>query len=179
VRDQAAAWITDVLERSLESRALHVRDLLDARHSDVRGRAMALMARDPRFRDAAVLWSALAESPYEDVRAFLVRHVETRGAAVAPGSLRHVWASVLLGIHRGSRDKRRALGQIAAAVARSPDQADDLLPLLGIALRSVRPPERRAALAAVARAACQSPALTSALARKLPEVRIESTEAVR
>lgn len=179
VRDQAMAWVTDVLERSLESRPLHVRDLLDARHGDVRGRAIALMARDPRFRDAAVLWSALAESPYEDVRAFLVRHVEARGAAVAPGSLRHVWASVLLGIHRGSRDKRRALSQIAAAVAKSPENADDLLPLLGIALRSVRPPERRAALAAVARAACQSPALTSALGRALPEVRIESTEAVR
>ncbi len=86
---------------------------------------------------------------------------------------------MLLGIHRGSRDKRRALGQIAAAVARSPEQADDLLPLLGVALRSVRAPERRAALAAVAKAACQSPALTSALGRALPEVRIESTEAVR
>lgn len=179
VRDQAAEWVAEVLEKSLASRPEHVRELLDSKHGDVRGRAMELVARDPRFRDAPVLWTALAESPYEDVRAFLVLHVERRGAAAQPGSMRYVWASVLLGIHRGSRTKRRALSQVAAAVARSPDQAEELLPLLGVALRSVRPPERRAAVAAVAAAAARAPALLAALGRKLPEIRIESTEAVR
>lgn len=179
VRDQAIEWVTGLLERSLGTLPVHVRDLLDSRHSDVRGRAMDLMGRDPRFRDAPLLWTALAESPYPDVRAFLVRHVEDRGASVPEGSLRHVWATVLLGIHRGSRTKRRALSQVAARVARHPDQAESLLPLLGIALRSVRPPERRSALAAVAAAAARTPALVSALALHLPEIRIESTEAIR
>lgn len=179
VRDQAAQWVTEVLEKSLATRPEHVRELLDSRHSDVRGHAMALVRRDPRFRDAPVLWTALAESPDDDVRAFLVRHVEGRGAAAQPGSMRHVWATVLLGIHRGSRTKRRALSQVAEAVARSPEKAEELLPLLGVALRSVRPPERRAALAAVAVAAARTPALLDALGRRLPEIRIESTEAVR
>jgi hypothetical protein len=179
VRGQAARWVADVLEKSLAAHPEHVRELLDSKHSDVRGCAVELTARDPRFRDASLLWSALAESPYEDVRAFLVRHVERRGAASRPGSMRQVWASVLLGIHRGSRTKRRALSQVAQAVSRAPESAEDLLPLLGIALRSVRPPERRSALAAVAAAAARAPVLLDALARKLPEVRIESTEAIR
>jgi len=179
VRDQAVEWVTGLLEKSLQTLPVHVRELLDARHSNVRAHAMGLMARDPRFRDAPLLWTALTESPYDDVRAFLVRHLEDRGASVSEGSLRHVWATVLLGIHRGSRSKRRALSQVAARVARHPDQAESLLPLLGIALRSVRPPERLAALAAVASAAARTPALLDALARTLPEIRIESTEAVR
>jgi hypothetical protein len=179
VRDKAVEWVATVLEKSLDTRPEHVRELLDSKHSDVRGRAMDLMKRDGRFRDAPLLWSALAESPYDDVRAFLVRHVEDRASRLPAGSLRHVWATVLLGIHRGSRTKRRALSQVAAAVAKSPESADDLLPLLGVALRSVRPPERRAALAAVCAAAARTPALNDALARKLPEIRVESTEAVR
>lgn len=179
VRDLSVQWVAEVLEKSLETRPSHVRDLLDSRHRDVRGRAMELITRDPRFRDASLLWVALAESPYDDVRAFLLRHIEGRGAALPEGSIRHVWASVLLGIHRGSRSKRRALAQIAEKIARRPEQAESLLPLLGVALRSVRPPERTAALAAIAAAAVRNPALLDALARKLPEIRIESTEAVR
>jgi hypothetical protein len=179
VRDQAVLWVTEVLGKSLETKPAHVRELLDSRHSDVRGRAMTLISADPRFRDAQVLWLALTESPYDDVRAYLVRHLEDRGAAVPEGSLRQLWATVLLGVHRGSRSKRRALTQIAAKIAGTPDQAESLLPLLAIALRSVRPPERRAALAAVAAAAARAPSLIQALARTLPEIRIESTEAIR
>ncbi|MEZ4300021.1 MAG: hypothetical protein R3B70_34045 [Polyangiaceae bacterium] len=178
VRAEAAEWVTRELSNSLATKPEHVRDLIDSKHSDVRGAALGLLTGDARFRDAPLLWSALCESPYDDVRTFLVRHVELRGSAAKPGSMRAVWAAVLLGIQRGSRTKRWALSQVARAVAREPEKADDLLPLLGIALRSVRPPERRAAVAAVAAAASRAPALLEAIARKLPEVRIESTEAV-
>lgn len=179
VRDKAAEWVAEALEKSLATMPVHVRELLDSKFGDVRGRAMDLMVRDARFRDTPLLWAALAESPYDDVRAFLVRHVEKRSGALPEGSLRHVWATVLLGISRGSRAKRKALSQVAAAVAKTPEKADDLLPLFAIALRSVRAPERRAALTAVAVAASRSPALQSAIAAKLPEIRIESTEVVR
>lgn len=179
VREEGARWVCETLEKSMATQPVYVRELLDSRYSDVRGHALLLLARDARFRDSQVLWSALAESPYDDVRAFLIRHVGERGGLSTPGSMRQVWATVLLGIHKGSRAKRLGLSQVAAAIARAPDRADELLPLLGIALRSVRPPERRAALHAVAYAAARSPALLDALARLLPEIRIESTEAVR
>ncbi|MBK8256334.1 MAG: hypothetical protein IPK82_27155 [Polyangiaceae bacterium] len=173
VRAEAATFVKDVLQKSLATRPEHVRDFLDSRYSDVRGAAFDLMTHDPRFRDAALLWSALAESPYDDVRTFLLRHVQTRGEKAHPGSLTAVWSTVLLGIARGSRTKRRALGQVAHEVASHPEKADELLPLLGVALRSVRPPERRAAVSAVAQAAANSPALTAAITRRLPEIIIK------
>ena len=176
-REAAMDWVTDLLERSDTAPDLHVRDLLDARHADVRARALSLFLRALRFRDSTVLWAALSESPYDDVRAFLVKHLKERESTFAPETLRHVWVTILLGVHRGGKSKRAALRQIAERVARRPADAASLLPLLGLALRSVRPPERRAALAAVARAAFQEPALRAAIARDLPEISLESSEA--
>ncbi|MFO0592549.1 MAG: hypothetical protein U0441_33710 [Polyangiaceae bacterium] len=179
VREKAAIWVTEVLEKSLATTPVHVRDLLDSKFAEVRARAMELCARDARFKDAPVLWSALAESPYDDARVFLLRHIEKRASLLPEGSRKQLWVSVLLGVARGSRDKRRALSQVASTIAKAPEKADDLLPLLSIALRSVRAPERRSALTAVAMAAARSPALLSAIAAKLPELRIESAEVVR
>ncbi len=102
----------------------------------------------------------------------LVRHLVEREGTLAPETLRHVWATALLAIHRGGRAKRGALNQIADRLARRPDEAEALLPLLAIALRSVRAPERRTALAAVARAAFREPRLRAAVARSLPELKL-------
>ena len=176
-REAAMDWVTDLLERSDTAPDLLVRDLLDARHADVRERALGLFPRCPRFRDSTVLWAALSESPYDDVRAFLVKHLKERESTFAPETLRHLWVTILLGVHRGGKSKRAALRQIAERVARRPADAGSLLPLLGLALRSVRPPERRTALAAVARAAFLEPALRAAIARDLPEISLESSEA--
>ena len=176
-RAEAITWVTGLLEAADAARAEHLRELLDARHADVRALALALFLRAPRFRDSTLLWAALSESPYDDVRAFLVRHLKERESTFAPDTLRHVWVTILLGVHRGGKSKRAALRQIAERVARRPADASALLPLLGLALRSVRPPERRAALAAVARAAFLEPALRAAIARDLPELSFESSEA--
>jgi len=62
--------------------------------------------------------------------------------------------------------------QIAERVAAHPDEAAALLPLLSIALRSLRAPERRAALAALVRAVDRQPALAAAVAESVPELRI-------
>jgi hypothetical protein len=176
-REAAIDWVTGLLEASDTAPDLLVRDLLDARHADVRERALALFLRAPRYRDSTVLWAALSESPYDDVRAFLVKHLKERESTFAPDTLRHLWVTILLGVHRGGKSKRAALRQIAERVARRPADAAALLPLLGLALRSVRAPERRSALAAVARAAFQEPTLRAAIARDLPEISLESSEA--
>jgi hypothetical protein len=102
-----------------------------------------------------------------------VRHLERWQEAVAPSTVRQLWATALLGIHRGGRVKQQVVTQVARRVAAKPEEADALIPLLGIALRSVRAPERRAGLAAVARAAYTTPALREALARQLPELHLE------
>ncbi|WP_437937304.1 hypothetical protein [Sorangium sp. So ce341] len=176
VREEAVAWLIDALRSSPHSRAEHVRDLLDARHEDVRARGLELFESDARFRDDTGLWAALAETPHADARAFLIGHLTARKAALSPEALRHVWAAALLAVHGGARDKRAVLRQIADRVVGRPGEADALLPLLGVALRSVRPPERRAALGALARAAFRAPALRDAIARRLPELRLFERE---
>jgi len=84
----------------------------------------------------------------------------------------------MLSVHRGSRVKRSVLDQLSDRLAARPDEADLLLPILAVALRSVRPAERRAALASVARAARREPALASAIGRIVPELRL-AAEAAR
>jgi len=99
-----------------------------------------------------------------------------REKALGPATLERIWATTILAVHRGSKQKRTALTQIAARIVEHPNEAEPLVGLLGYALRSVRPPERRAALAAVSRAAFQAPALRSAIGRKLPELSLFQEE---
>jgi hypothetical protein len=172
VRADAVAWLVDRLRQSPEARPEHLRELVDARHADTRERALALMSEEPRFREAETLWAALPESPYDDVRAKLVAHLEERLAALPPGSLRHLWVTSLLAVHRGGKAKPQVAHQIARRVVDQPHEAAELLPLLGIALRSLRQPEKRAALAALVRAAERRPALRAQIAERLPELAI-------
>ncbi|MFT3765834.1 MAG: hypothetical protein QM820_09985 [Minicystis sp.] len=173
VRAEGIAWVTEILAKVSFGKPEHVRDLLDARFADVRAHGLALVEKDARFQASTVLWGALAESPYDDARAFLVRHLRDREKSFGPETLRQVWATSLLAVHRGGRAKRTALNQIAARIAHKPAEAESLLPLLGIALRSVRAPERRTALAAVASAAVREPSLTRAIERVLPDLKVE------
>jgi hypothetical protein len=177
VREEGVDWVLSLLEKSPDARPEHLRELLDARHADVRARALTLFQKTARFQESTLLWASLAESPYEDVRAFLVKHLGERESTFAADTLRQLWITILLAVHRGSREKRAALSRVAERVVKNPAEAASLLPLLGIALRSVRAPERRSALAAITRAAFREPRLREAIARDLPELRLGSTEA--
>jgi retron-type reverse transcriptase len=148
VRAEAAQWLLQLFTlNEKEAAPEHLRELLDSRFADVREPALRRMQQDARFADSPQLWRALGESPYDDARAFLVKHLDERLKSFEPASLQHVWATTLLAVHRGSRAKGTAVRQIADRIARHPAEADALLPLLGHALRSVRAPERVAAVA--------------------------------
>jgi hypothetical protein len=126
------------------------------------------------------LWVRLLETPYEDVRLRLVKALEERaGAAATAGvdQLVPVWTAVLLGIHRGGRHKIIALHQIGRAITARPDHAAALLPVLAIALRSVRPAEARVGLAAIVECTRGNPALLEAIAGAIPELRFVSAGA--
>lgn len=176
VRAEGATWLVELMgEHGTPPEML--RDLIDARFPDVRGVALAVMETDERYRDEVSLWSSLAESPYDDARGLLIRHLKTRLSQLTERSVRHVWASTLLGVHRGSRTKRRVLLQLAERIVEEPAKADELLPLMAVALRSVREPERRAALGAIARAAFGNPTLREAIKRHVPELDLFPEEA--
>ncbi len=127
------------------------------------------------YHDPA-LWARLLETPYDDVRLRFVSALERRRAAPAAAmatDLSQLWASVLLGVHRGGRQKLAALRQISRAVTDDPAGAETLLPILSVAIRSVRPSEARAGLAAVVAVAEARPKLRMAIGRYLPELVLE------
>jgi hypothetical protein len=59
---------------------------------------------------------------------------------------------------------------VAHRLERRPDEAAKLLPLLSVALRSLRGPERRAALAAVVRLIDRQPAADALIRQTFPEL---------
>jgi hypothetical protein len=85
-----------------------------------------------------------------------------------------VWASVLLGIYRGGRQKISALHQISRALVEHADDAEKLLPIMAVAIRSVRPAEARVGLAAVVQTIEANPAITEKVLAALPELRMIS-----
>ena len=116
------------------------------------------------------MWFALTESPYPDVRAFVLAHARAWQAQAAPSTLAHVWTSALLAVHGGGVAKRRVPRAIAERIVGHPEEASALLPVLGLALRSVRPAERASALAALTAAVRRDPGLRALAGDHLPEV---------
>jgi hypothetical protein len=152
-----------------------------------RGAWLWLTPQSAGYGDAA-LWSRLTETPFDDVRIRLVEELNKRvagapvggatvGGAAAGGPLArhdftHVWTTVLLGVHRGNRAKLQALRQISQTIAERPDEAERLVPVLAVAIRSVRLPEARAGLAGILSAVTSRPELEPMLARWIPELRL-------
>ena len=125
-----------------------------------------------RGHDDSVLWSRLIETPFDDVRLRLVDSLQRRTTQpnTDVNSLNHLWCSVLLGVHRGGRAKLKAMQQIQAAILRDSRQAEKLLPVLSVAARSLRAPERRGAIAALASLKSGNPELEAAIRLHLPEL---------
>ena len=160
LRPEILRWLRGVLTASPDLDPSMVLEFLDSRHADVRAEGWSWFRSEPRARDDVDTWRKLLESPHDDVRLALVAELESRsggddpakiGRELDPEVLRQLWASVLLNVHRGGRAKPVVVRQLLRRLEASPVDAPALLPLLGVALRSVRGPERRAGLVAVVR----------------------------
>jgi hypothetical protein len=159
-----------------------VLELLDSRHEDSRAEGFAWFRTEPRAGDDVALWSRLLESPHDDVRLALVAQLEARvkgrdeerlaALDFGPEALRLLWASVLLNVHRGSGAKPRVVRQLVRWIERRPEDAAALLPLLAVALRSSRGPERRAGLAAVAALVARREEVAGLLTASVPELKL-------
>lgn len=157
-------------------------EFLDSRHADARAIGLRWFRDDLRARDDVTLWQRLLESPYDDVRLALASELGARldaagrsdahdfRRALDPERVRLLWASVLLNVQRGGRAKPGIVRQVADRLGRRPDEAAILLPMLAVALRSVRAPERRAALTAVVRLVETRPESEPIVRQWLPEL---------
>jgi hypothetical protein len=147
----------------------------DSNVKTLRGGAfVALADQSPADTDPA-FWARLFESPYDDVRFELVRRLKLRGTlpGASTDATATLWQTVLLNIHRGGRAKLSALRQISDRVVAEPQSAKLLLPVLTIAIRSVRPPEARHGLAAIVQAVERIPSLADEVRMQLPELNLE------
>lgn len=176
VRTKAVEWLSRLLLLDDHARPIFVRELLDARHGDVRQSALALMQKDPRFGNATELWLAMSETPWPDVRDHFLEEFEAREDRFPPEALNRVWATTLLAIHRGNRAKRQAARQVADRIVRNPAERQELLTLLSHTLRSVRPTEQRVALSQLVRAATHDAGLRELMRERLPELELLGDE---
>jgi hypothetical protein len=124
------------------------------------------------------LWSRLAETPHDDLRLRVIDYLQRQTKLPGvDGNLENIWRSVLLGVHRGGRQKAKAVSQISQAIVEHPERVDTLLPVLAVAVRSVRGPESRAGLAAVVSLTEGRPELAEAVRRHLPEMKFAEVAA--
>lgn len=155
--------------------ALH---FFDSLNQEVRAGAWEWLLSGSPGCDDPVVWSRLVETPFDDMRLRLVDQLEKRSKLLgANGSLAPFWSAVLLNVHRGGRQKLKAVHQVSRAIQENPAQAETLLPVLAVAMRSVRAPEARAGLAAVVSAVDARPELADAVKRHLPELNLLPAEA--
>ena len=176
IRPEILAWLRSVLSDDFRSDELL--EFLDSRHADARAEGLAWFRAEPRASDDVGLWHRLMESPHDDVRLALTSELEARlrrdradahDLALDADRLRLLWASVLLNVNRGSRSKPGAIEQVARRLAHRPEEAESLLPMLAIGLRSLRAPERRAAMAAIVRLVTTRPDSERTVRAALPE----------
>ena len=183
-RDVLAESLAECPERGLIFRREKLQPSFDReffqsalRAKNLRAKLLHALIADqsPGYRDAA-LWSQIAETPFEDLRLKFVDHLALREKRPDADKLAPIWCAVLLGVHRGGRQKAKAVRQIADAISDEPTRAASLLPVLAVAIRSVRGPEMRAGLAAVMSLIARRPELAARVREKLPELRFSSEE---
>jgi len=180
IRAEIVRWARGVLAEAPGFHPDWVLSYLDSRHRDVRAEGWAWLRDEPRTRDDVALWQRLMESPYDDVRLALVADLEGRLAghdlggmsplALDPERLRLLWASVLLNIHRGGRAKPMVVRQLLRRLDARPRDLGEVLPILAVALRSVRGPEWRAGLTALVQLVDRQPDAAPIVHAAFPEL---------
>jgi hypothetical protein len=185
VAAEIAEFALSVLGRPDVYQTARVMPFFDSRNAEVRRGAWNWLVADSAAYGDPQLWSSLVETPYDDVKLRLIDELHRRtlkqpGASLAKhDDLAPIWTAVLLNVHRGNRAKLKALRQISEAIVAQPDQAERLVPVLAVAIRSVRPPEVRAGLSAILSAVAVRPELESTLAQWIPELRLSPSGAQR
>lgn len=186
LRGEILGWLRQTLANSPGLKPDWILQWLDSRHEDVRAEGWRWLESDATARDDVAIWQRLLESPYDDIRLALVAALDERtrqGDAVHlkpgrldPDLLRLLWASVLLNIHRGHRAKPQVVRQLFRQAEAHPGDLPRLLPLLAVALRSVRGPEWQAGLSAVVRLAEHDEASAALVSQAFPELQLTTAK---
>lgn len=115
------------------------------------------------------LWLMLIETPYDEVRFslldllgdFLDKTPEQIDESISVDQYVRILSAVVLCVNRGSRNKPKAINQLSALAIRNPEKSDVVIPVLAIAARSIRDPEKAAGLSGLATIISQHPTLAA------------------
>ncbi|MFO0967643.1 MAG: hypothetical protein U0793_18945 [Gemmataceae bacterium] len=171
LRPELIGWLRNTLAGFGPVRPEWLLDFLDSKHADVRAAGWAWLNESP-LRDEPTVWRRLVESPYDDVRLPLVAELDRRARGADPDAVRRLWATVLLNLAGAGRYKPGVVAQVVARLGAHPAEADPLLSLLAVALRSLRGPEFRAGLAGVVSVAEKNTELTPVIRQRFPELQL-------
>ncbi|MFN9721532.1 MAG: hypothetical protein ACK58L_22770 [Planctomycetota bacterium] len=173
-----AAWALLQLDTLRSCSIDVVCEFFDSRNESCREAAMEWISdvSSSGYQDPA-LWARLTETPFDDVRLRLIRALQQRTVGIdrSTANLDAVWCRVLLGVHRGGREKLLAMDQIKRAIELNPGCWDSLMPVLAVAARSLRAPERRRALSVFASLMAAQPAVGPSIIQCLPELKVLDT----
>jgi hypothetical protein len=188
LRAEMVRWTTGVLSAAPEFEPQWVLEYLDNRFDEVRAEGWRWLENEPRARDDVMIWQRLIESPHDNVRLKLLDYLRTKtsGATVEekvrepldPEMVRFLWATVLLNVNRGARNKPEVVTQLVQRLYRRPGEADVLLPILGVALRSLRGPEFRSGLVGIVNAVRRHPEMAEPVTRLFPELQFHPENAL-
>lgn len=169
VRPEIAAWLREKLITLGHLNTGWILDFLDSKHADVRLAGWNWFRDSPAKKDTSI-WHKLMESPYKDVRNRLTDMLAEILEGTDTDTLRFLWASVLCSLHGGGRQKPGIVAQIVARIAKESGEAPGLLPLLAIAVRSLRGPEFRAGLSGLVMLSETKPELLPLIRQQFPEL---------
>ncbi len=185
LRESLLAWMVATLRGGGGEHRERLLELLDAGREDVRKASWNWFVSDENLRQNIHLWQQLMESPYSDVRLGLVEQLRrnelpltqvsqrlVRSRQLDPGLLRVLWSTTLLGIDRGGKHKPAVIKALADRLERQPSEIDELLPILTVAVRSVRSVEFRAGLAALVQLIESKPELAELIEKNFPELEL-------
>ncbi len=185
VRPKLVAMIRRKLDGVETKRVDWILEYLDSRHADVREQGWSWLSERSEIARDHQLWQRLTETPYDDVRQRLLellrwetdhRMPNLNATAIVdakqldPERLRFLWAAALLNIHRFGKRKPGIVKAIVDRLQAHVDETEQLLPILSIALRSVRSLEWRAGLAGIVSLIEKNPELSSLVGTHFPEL---------
>lgn len=169
VRPDVVAWLRKQLERCGQVRGEWLTEFLDSKHADVRAVGWAWL-NESSLKDDPAVWHRLIESPYDDIRGPLIEALAQRADGATADTVRLLWATVLLNVARGGRHKPGVVARVIARMLTHADEVESLMPLLAVAVRSLRGPEFRTGLAGVVALVEHKPDLLPVVRQRFPEL---------
>ena len=187
IRPKLVDQVRRKLDRVESKRSQWILEYLDSRFPDVRDVGWTwLQERNEVARDYH-LWQRLIETPYDDLRLRVIGLLQYESLpkfskssqsmlvdakSLSPEGIRFLWATALLNIHRGGKQKPGIVKAMIGRLHVHREEANDLLPILAVALRSVRATEWRAGLVGLVTWIEKNPEVSDMVQSHFPELNL-------